>query len=772
MNIRRTKILILTFLLMTGTIQAGRINIVPRPAELKEGKGSFRITSATQVRTDPGNKELRQIAKLVVQKISMAGGPNLEIYEYTPGQKIKNAIVLTLTGSDTTLGKEGYTLEATTKRVVIRAPEAKGVFYGMQSLFQLLPPEVESGQSMLKDPQIPAVSIRDIPRYPYRGMHLDVCRHIFPVEFIKRYIDLMAMYKMNSFHWHLTDDQGWRIEIKKYPGLTQVGSVRPYSVKGKAWISDETPYGGFYTQEQIRDVVAYAASKYITVIPEIEMPGHAVAALAAYPSLSCTGGPFQVRSEWGVADDIFCAGNDSVFTFVEDVLKEVMALFPSAYIHIGGDEAPKVRWKACQKCQARIRAEGLKDEMELQSYFIKRVERFLKANGRRLIGWDEILEGGLAPEATVMSWRGVQGGIDAAKENHDVIMTPTDFCYFDYYQADPATEPETIGGMVTLKTVYGFEPTPPVLTPAQARHILGAQGNLWTEYIDSPSKAEYMAYPRAIALAEVNWSPKETRNWEDFLDRLDNQYKRLEYMGVNFSKGSLQVDITTMRDSVNHRNLVVISSETKGYDICYTLDGSEPGPGSTKYTEPFEVKGSSTVRACLVKDNEAKGQVNERRIEVNLATGKPVKVLKPYSFKYPGTGDQSMTDGLAGTASLKTGWQGYEGTDMEVVVDLLKPESVNRIGTTFIQLISSWVIYPIDVDFYTSIDGSNWEPAGNIHTEPLPSKSKADRDFVVEFSSRTARYVKVCARNNGVLPQWHEYKGQPCWIFADEIRVN
>ena len=748
------------------------ISIVPKPMEIKAGKGSFSLNASTLLLVDAGNKEIRQTAKLIVQKIALAGGPTLAIGDYAAGSIPKNSIILTLQGGDASLGREGYTLDVSRKNIIIRAVAGNGLFYATQSFFQLFPPEIELLSSFRHTYKLPVVSIRDMPRYPYRGMHLDVGRHLFPPEFIKSYIDLMAVYKMNNFHWHLTDDQGWRIEIRKYPKLTQLGSVRSGSQLGRSSESDGIPYGGFYTREQAREIVAYASARYVNVIPEIEMPGHSIAALTAYPSLSCTGGPFKVRSEWGVADDILCAGNDSSFIFVQDVLGEIMDIFPSEYIHIGGDEAPKTRWKSCPKCQARIRAEGLKDEMDLQSYFIRRVEKFLNSKGRKLIGWDEILEGGLPPEATVMSWRGIQGGIDAARQNHDVIMTPVDNCYFDYYQADPATEPLAIGGFLSLKTVYNYEPTPPVLNPEQARHILGAQGNLWTEYITSPQMVEYMAYPRAIALAEVNWSPKESRNWDDFIDRMDAQYKRLTYKGINFSKGSFQVDITTVRDSVNNRNLVQLSSETKGCDILYTTDGSEPTLHSAKYVRAFEIPGSCTVKACLAGNGEIKGSVNQREIVVNKASGKPVTLSKPYSFKYPATGKNAMTDGLIGTSSLKAGWQGYEGTDMDLVIDLLKPVSFSSISTSFIQDPGSWVIYPVEVSYFTSTDGINWTAAGQIKTEPQPSKGKADRQFGVSFPQTTARYIRVTAKNAGKLPDWHEYKGQPCWMFADEVVVE
>lgn len=768
-------ILVSVLLLTASMMLAGgvQVNIVPRPMKIEAAKGKFIFKPTTTIITDLNNKELRQLGKLLVQKIGDAGGPKLQITGLSGTVYPKNAVLLVLGGLTEKLSDEGYQLTVNKKNIILRANSGKGIFYGLQSLFQLMPPSIEAkaeGEDAVFS--VPGIVITDQPRYPYRGMHLDVCRHIFPLETIKTYLDIMAMYKMNTFHWHLTDDQGWRIEIKKYPELTSIGSIRKGTQVGKTDEHDGVPYGGFYSQDQIRDVLAYAAGKYITVIPEIEMPGHSVAALTAYPKLSCTGGPFDVRTQWGISDDIFCAGNEEVFKFLEDVLTEVIDLFPSEYIHIGGDEAPKVRWEKCPKCQARMKEEGLKNEMELQSYFVKRIERFLTSKGRRLIGWDEILEGGIAPEATVMSWRGVQGGIDAAKQNHDVIMTPVDYCYLDYYQADPATEPLSIGGYLTLKTVYLYEPTPPVLNDEQAKHILGTQGNLWTEYIATPEHLLYMAYPRGIALAEVNWSQKADRNWDDFSMRMLDQYQRLDNMGIKYSKGSFRTDITTIRDSVNNRNILKISSEASGYQIHYTTDGSTPNATSALYNLPFPVDKSITVKSVLVKDGTVWGEPSSCQVIDHKAAGKPVTILKPYSFKYPGTGNNSLTDGLKGNKSFKNGWQGYEGTDMEIVIDLQKPETINSISTTFVQDLSSWVMYPVEVKYFTSTDGKNWNLADTFNTPPAQSKSKADRDFSTQLKGVTARYIKVAAVNTGKLPEWHEYKGQPCWMFADEVVVN
>jgi hexosaminidase len=437
---------------------------------------------------------------------------------------------------------------------------------------------------------IPAVEIDDAPRFPYRGILLDVARWFYPPQFLRKVIDLLALYKLNTLHLHLTDDQGWRLEIRKYPRLTQIGAWRRETMVGQhfdPYEGDARPHGGFYTQVEIRDLVAYAAAHGITIIPEIEMPGHAQAALAAYPELSCSGGPFEVSTRWGVHQDIFCP-SERTFGFLEDVLLEVMQLFPSRYIHIGGDEVPKDQWKASPIAQEVIRREGLANEEELQSYFIRRIEAFLLAHNRRLIGWDEILEGGLAPEATVMSWRGMAGGIAAARQGHDVIMTPTDYAYFDYYQGDPAGEPLAIGGFVPLDTVYAFEPLPPALTLDQAKHVLGGQGSLWTEYIPTPAQAEYMFLPRLLALSEVLWSPRDARSWGEFVARLPAHFARLDALGVRYRVPE-PVGLGWDRQVLEDRFPVSIGLPFPGALIRYTTDGSEPTIRSPRYAGPLDI---------------------------------------------------------------------------------------------------------------------------------------------------------------------------------------
>jgi hexosaminidase len=510
--------------------------VIPIPAEYERGTGSFRIDERTRVTVAIGSTDnVVAAAERWAARVRAAAGVPLPV---ATGGAEPGTIHLAV---DRSLGLdvEGYRLEVMPERIVVRGGGPAAVFYGLQTLRQLLPPELESGQPAPGvDWAIPAVRITDEPRFRYRGMHLDVARHFFPVDFVKSYIDRMALYKLNTFHWHLTEDQGWRIEILRYPRLTDVGAWRKETVVAKnfdPYVGDGIRHGGFYTQDEVREVVAYAAERFIRVIPEIEMPGHSLAALASYPELACTPGPFEVATRWGVFEDIYCP-REETFTFLENVLTEVMALFPSEYIHIGGDEAPKRRWRESSIAQEVIRREGLKDENELQSWFIQRIERFLNAHGRKLIGWDEILEGGLPPEATVMSWRGMAGGIEAAREGHDVIMTPTSHLYFDYYQGPPETEPLAIGGNSPLPKVYDFEPVPPELTRAQAAHVIGAQANLWTEYIKTTDHVEYMVFPRLLALSEVVWSPRAARDWASFRARLDRELRRLDALGVNYRR--------------------------------------------------------------------------------------------------------------------------------------------------------------------------------------------------------------------------------------------
>jgi hexosaminidase len=500
---------------------------------MQRGTGEYVLTASTRI---VASGAALPEAALLRDYLRPATGFDLPVDTHDGG----NAIRLRLDPAAAT-DKEGYRLVSDARGVTISAAQPAGLFYGIQTLRQLLPADIYRQAPVARTWALPAVAIDDAPRFAWRGSHLDAARHFMPKEFVLKHIELLAQHKMNVFHWHLTDDQGWRLEIKKYPKLTEVGAWRAETIVGHARRGpkgyDGTRHGGFYTQDQARDVVAYAKERGVTVLPEIEMPGHSLAALAAYPEHANVPGPFEVRTTWGISDEVF-SPRDATFTFLENILREVMDIFPSEYIHIGGDEAPKKRWKESAEAQGIIKKEKLADEDALQSWFIQRIERFLNANGRRLIGWDEILEGGLAPNATVMSWRGTAGGIAAAKQGHDVVMAPQADLYFDHYQADPEHEPLAIGGMTPIEDTYAYEPVAPELSGDEAKHVLGPEACVWTEYMPTSDQVEYMAYPRVLALAEIAWSPRETRDWKSFSARLPAALRLLDRLGVKYRKSS------------------------------------------------------------------------------------------------------------------------------------------------------------------------------------------------------------------------------------------
>jgi len=530
----------LTLALVSAIViaQAPAIAVVPQPVRVERGAGVFTLTARTVVVADPA---LARQARQLVSMIAPATGFDLAVR--TGAAPAGAHIALRIDRAlEKALGAEGYRVSVRPRAITIRAAAPAGVFYGMQTLRQLLPADVFREARVARSWQVPAVTIEDMPRFAWRGMHLDVSRHFQPKEFVKKYIDLLAIHKMNRFHWHLTDDQGWRIEIRKYPKLTQVAAWRKHTLIGphrtnpKPEHFDNTPHGGFYTQDDIREIVAYAADRFITIVPEIEMPGHSQAVVAAYPELGSVDEPVDVRTTWAVSPYILNAEPGTI-RFMQNVLQEVIELFPGTWIHIGGDEAEKTQWKASPRIQARIRELDLKDEHELQSWFIKQMDAFLTARKRRLIGWDEILEGGLAENATVMAWRGVEHAITAARSGHDAVLAPTSHTYFDYYQSqDKASEPPAIGGFLPLEKVYAWEPMPAALEPQFRKHILGVQGQVWTEYLPNPKAVEYMAFPRAIALAEVAWSPAAGRSFDEFRARLGAHLLRLSMLDVNFRK--------------------------------------------------------------------------------------------------------------------------------------------------------------------------------------------------------------------------------------------
>ncbi len=519
--------LLLLLVMTTGCERVGAPDIVPAPLEVEAHGGAFTLDSSSSIAMDDASDaEIRALVEAWAQPYRAQGGLPL-----TGGPD--GPVVVGVDGNGP---PESYRLDVRAEGVTVMGADHAGLFYGLQTLSQLLPPDAETTPGGARH-EIPAVSIRDAPRFPYRGMHLDVARHFFGPDDVKRYLDLLARYKINHFHWHLTEDQGWRIQIDAYPRLTEVSAYRDQTQIGHGndpFRGDGERHGGFYTKEEIRDIVAYAQARYITVVPEIEMPGHSRAALAAYPELACTEGPFEVAQTWGVFEDIYCPSEET-FEFLETVLAEVIELFPGPYVHVGGDEAPKARWTESPYVLDLMEREGLQDVEAVQGWFMRRIAAFLAENGKRVIGWDEILEGGLPPDATVMSWRGILGGIEASRRGHDVIMTPTSHLYFDYYQSeDQASEPFAIGGFLPLDSVYAYDPVPPQLRDRDATRIVGAQGNVWTEYMKTWDHVEYMLLPRMLALSEVVWSPAGTRDFDGFLDRLDWHFARFDALGINY----------------------------------------------------------------------------------------------------------------------------------------------------------------------------------------------------------------------------------------------
>ena len=755
--------------------EKNEISIIPQPVKIEKRSGHFEINSKTQI-VNPKHSNIQGVAKYLKDQLDRATGFDLSFGE--PFEK-ENVIAFEFAAEED-LGVEGYHLDITPEKVTIFTNSTEGAFYGVQTLFQLLPAEIFSSKSVINvEWMVPCCVIYDKPRFSWRGMHLDVSRHFFPLEFVKRYIDLIALHKMNVFHWHLTDDNGWRIEIKKYPLLTDIAAWRvdredmPWREVTPPEPGEKATYGGYYTQEEIREVIDYAAERQITVIPEIEMPGHTSEVFAAYPQLSCKGEKLYVQSgSYWPNTDIFCAGNEEVFTFIEDVLDEVMELFPAKYIHIGGDEATKQEWESCPKCQKRIKDEGLKNEHELQSYFIKRIEKYLNDHGKLLIGWDEILEGGLAPEATVMSWRGFEGGIEAAVQGHDVIMCPTSHCYFDYYQANPDFEPVAIGGFTSLKKVYSFEPVPEELNDVQAKHILGGQGNVWTEFIPTPEHAEYMAVPRMTALAEVLWSPKESRNWDSFQERYQCFNKRLDVLHVNYSQGSWNVDIHP--SLIDGKYTFELSSEQYKVPIHFTLDGSEPTVQSPVYEKPFVVNESAIIKAGMFINGKLMEYATVKEIVLHKAVGKECYLSIPSSKKYPASGAISLVDGLRGSENYRDGyWIGFQGKNLDFEIDLGDEIDINRISASFFQNTGAWIFMPEKVT-YAILDAEKNELITHVvyPESTMEVKGTIIEELTSEFENVKGRFVKVQAKNINTIPDWHEGAGGRAWIFADEVVIK
>ncbi len=716
---------------------------------------------------------------LLRKKIGLSADENFEIsrtflsdfLSASPGMSIEegNDIVME---KDPELPEEGYRLEVSPEGIVLAAKTDRGAFYGVQTLRQLLPADFENGSFDGRSLKIPALSIADAPRFAYRGMHLDVGRHFFPVDFIKKYIDALAMLKMNTFHWHLTEDQGWRIEIKKYPKLQEVAAYRPETLIGhysdQPHQFDKTRYGGYYTQEEVKEVVAYAAERFVTIIPEIEMPGHAQAAIAAYPELGCTGQPIEVATKWGVFEDIYCA-KDETFDFLEDVLDEVLALFPGEYIHIGGDEAPKTRWESCSNCQRRIREEGLANEHELQSYFITRIEKYLNSKGRQIIGWDEILEGGLAPNATVMSWRGVSGAIEAAKQGHKVVMTPTSHCYFDYYQSENEGEPLAIGGYLPLEKVYSFDPVPAELTETEASYVLGAQGNIWTEYLPSAELVEYMAFPRILAMSEIDWTAPEQKDYPSFVKGVEGIFSRLDALNINYANHLYEVEGDLTSSAGN--SAFELRTLTDGKIIRYTTDGTDPDLSSPVYQTPIPVTESMELTAAVFNEKERLGSIFHRQVNYHKAVGKKISLSEDPSPAYPGSGAEGLINGMNGSDTRygDKEWLGYWGKDFEVNIDLGEVMPVDAIQTRFYEGQGQWIYLPGEVSF---AGAATLEEVLSYQAASFEPATANTRTVMHQTGGKEWRYLHIRVKNYGVIPEGKQGAGNKAWAFIDEIIVN
>ncbi len=737
--------------------------LIPKPESTELLDGSFTLTGETPLYIS--GYDVRNDAELFNDYLEEYYGYRLKIS--VSNQINKGSLNIRKAESAAALKTDEYRLKVLSSAIEITGGSGAGVFYGLQTLIQLLPAGKVNALS------IPAVSISDKPRFAWRGMHLDVSRHLFSVDFIKKYIDYLASYKMNTFHWHLTDDQGWRIEIKKYPKLQKISAYRKGTLIGHLGntpeLYDTLNYGGYYSQEQVKDVVAYAAKRHIMVVPEIEMPGHAQAALAAYPEFSCSGGPFEVAKKWGVFSDVFCP-KEETFDFLKNVLKEVAGLFPGNYIHVGGDECPKDRWKECVSCQALIKKEGLKDEHALQSYFMNRIEKILTGLDKKMIGWDEILDGGLAVNATVMSWRGSRGGIEAATSGHDVVMSPTTFCYFDFYQSKYPGEPLAIGGYLPLERVYQFEPIPDVLDEKQAKYILGAQANVWTEYITTPKQVEYMIMPRMAALSEILWSTKESRNYEAFTKRLVGHFKLLDFKKVNYSKAIFDIQESVYPHSKNGALAIDLSTSYKQGVIHYTINGEPPSLTAPVYKDRIVVDQTIGVRAAIFDGAIIRGREYSRIFKINLATGKEIILGNLPHEEYSRGGGFSLVNGITGNIPwMGSDWLGFLGDGLDATIDLGQVMSISKVGLDVLVDEISSIYFPKGVRVLVSEDGTNYTGVKKLEEADLNSK---DRLIKITFDKTKARWVRVLVKNYGIIPEGRPGAGKPAWLLVDEITID
>ena len=745
--------------------------IIPKPLDVNcKGDASFLLKDGVAVIYPENNRKMQDNAEFLVDYVERQTGVKLTSHA---GMPVDGAICLTLDLSDD--NAEAYKLIVNDKRVCISGASEAGVFYGIQTLRKSLPVAQDINVNLS------AVEIYDKPRFAYRGAMLDVARHFYTVDEVKTFIDMLALHNINRFHWHLTDDQGWRIEIKKYPKLMSVASERKETVVGR-WYSgiyDGKSYGGYYTQDELRDVIDYAAKRHITIIPEVDLPGHMQAALTAYPELGCTGGPYEVRTIWGVSQDVLCVGNDFTLQFVKDVLSEVADIFPSEYIHIGGDECPKVRWEKCPKCQERIKSLGLKSdakhtkEQRLQSYMIQEAAKYLKEKGKRIIGWTEILEGGLVPDATLMSWIGESGGIEAAHQHHDVIMTPNTYLYFDYYQSKKVEdEPLAIGGYLPIEKTYNYEPMPKVLTKEEQQYIKGVQANLWTEYIPIFSQVQYMVLPRLGAAAEVQWTDPSKKDYKDFLRRVPHLVAVYDCYGWNYATHVYDVNVDMKADTVNHVLNVQLSTMADD-PIYYTLDGQDPTEKSLKYTKPFTIDQSVVLKTMAVHPDRT-SKISVDTIRFNKATLKPVVLLQPNESRFSPDGPVVLVDGRNGNHSFDTGaWLTVAGNDLEAVINMQAETILNSASVHVYVRKDAWLFDARGFSVSVSSDNKNYK---EVASQEYKQMQESDSDGIIEhelsFDPCKATYVKIKVISEKSMPDWHWDAGKAPFLLVDEIILN
>ncbi len=726
-------------------IKPYEINLIPKPNFIDKSPGVFIIDKNTSI---IGNNSVLQEMTFLKELIDYKSNFEVQLLQSSEKELRENSISFSHKNLNSS---EAYELNINEKTIQIYASSSIGFIYAIQTLRQLLPPNFNGDDRRLeKQWSLPCLKIMDEPQFKWRGMLLDCCRHFMPKEFVLKYVDLLSYHKMNTLHWHLTEDQGWRIEIKKYPKLTEKGAWR----MGE----DGNDYGGFYTQEEIREVVAYAKKRGINIVPEIEMPGHSVAAISSYPELSCTGEHIPVETEWGVFKDIYCAGNDNTLRFLKDVMDEVIELFPGEYIHIGGDEAPKYRWENCSKCQKRIKDEGLHDEHELQSWFIQEIEKYLASKGKKLIGWDEILEGGLAEGAMVQSWRGIQGGIEAANQGHDVVMSPTSHCYFDYGLSS-----------IDLEKVYSFYPVPAELSQTNRHHILGAECNMWSER--APYElVDSKVFPRILAMSEVLWTDSTGRDFNEFYNRVQEHYPRLSALGVDYG---LETDPISYKTRYKDNLQLLFNKGIPDLDIYYSSTDSTPTPNDFKFDEFITITESQNLFAQAFKNGKSYGEPISVRVEQHKLNGSIPDYKFEWSPYYTGGGEIALSNGLVGTLDFRDGnWQAVQYEDVELIFDL-NGKDINSVESHFYQYNNSWIFLPKWVEYSISLDGENWKVLSHLkHDRALKESGKFIQTFKAEFDTHKGKYLKVKAKNVEYCPDWHEAAGSKAWLFIDEIIVR